>query len=122
VLRVSLSPSPLDHPLPGGSLLQLNYNTHDMTSYDPRKSCGWFSPGPPFGSGHGISSNPHKYRELLSHVWNIVQCLVPLLANAGLLCNAGHPPHWRRNVFWMLLAVIWHAVEDRSVTWTYYEV
>jgi len=28
---------------------------------------------------------------------NIAQCLVPLVANAGLLLNAG-TPHWRRNV------------------------
>jgi hypothetical protein len=30
--------------------------------------------------------------------------VVPLVANAGLLLNAG-TPHWRRNVFWMLLAL-----------------
>src|SRR5712692_174393 len=35
---------------------------------------------------------------------NLVQCVVPLLANAGLLLNAG-TPHWRRNLFWMLIAL-----------------
>src|SRR5437660_1440185 len=42
--------------------------------------------------------------EPLSTFGNLVQCLVPLLANAGLLLNAG-TPHWRRNVFWMLIAM-----------------
>src|SRR6266849_3801941 len=40
----------------------------------------------------------------LSTFGNIAQCLVPLLANAGLLLNAG-TPHWRRNMFWMLAAL-----------------
>jgi signal transduction histidine kinase len=52
---------------------------------------------------------------------NVVQCIVPLLANAGLLLNAG-TPHWRRNIFWMLLALsctLWMIGEFQ---WTYYEV
>jgi len=52
---------------------------------------------------------------------NIVQCIVPLLANAGLLLNAG-TPHWRRNLFWMLIAMsctLWMIGEFQ---WTYYEV
>ena len=52
---------------------------------------------------------------------NVVQCIVPLLANAGLLLNAG-TPHWRRNLFWMLLALsctLWMVGEFQ---WTYYEV
>ena len=40
----------------------------------------------------------------LSTFGNLVQCLVPLVANAGLLANAG-TPLWRRNAFWMLLAL-----------------
>jgi len=52
---------------------------------------------------------------------NVVQCIVPLIANAGLLLNAG-TPHWRRNLFWMLLALgctLWMVGE---LQWTYYEV
>ena len=35
---------------------------------------------------------------------DLAQCLAPLLANAGLLLNASSP-HWRKNTFWMLLAL-----------------
>ncbi len=52
---------------------------------------------------------------------NLMQCLVPLFANAGLLSNAA-TPHWRRNTFWMLLALgcsMWLAGQ---LIWTYYEV
>jgi signal transduction histidine kinase len=52
---------------------------------------------------------------------NLVQCLVPLIANAGLLANAG-TPIWRRNAFWMLLALgctLWMLGQFQ---WTYYEV
>jgi signal transduction histidine kinase len=57
----------------------------------------------------------------LSTFGNLVQCLVPLIANAGLLANAGTPV-WRRNAFWMLLALgctLWMAGQFE---WTYYEV
>jgi signal transduction histidine kinase len=57
----------------------------------------------------------------LSTFGNLVQCLVPLVANAGLLANAG-TPLWRRNAFWMLLALsctLWMAGQ---FAWTYYEV
>src|ERR1700739_2042724 len=57
----------------------------------------------------------------LSSFGDVVQCFVPLLANAGLLINAG-TPHWRRNLFWMLLALsctMWMAGQFQ---WTYYEV
>lgn len=52
---------------------------------------------------------------------DVMQCLVPLFANAGLLMNAGST-HWRRNAFWMLLALgcsMWMAGQ---LLWTYYEV
>ena len=52
---------------------------------------------------------------------DLVQCILPLIANAGLLLNAG-TPHWRRNIFWMLLALsctLWMIGEFQ---WTYYEV
>jgi signal transduction histidine kinase len=52
---------------------------------------------------------------------NVVQCLVPLLANAGLLLNAG-TPHWRRNVFWMLAAMSCTLWMIGQFQWTYYEV
>jgi len=59
--------------------------------------------------------------ESLSAFGNIVQCLVPLLANAGLLLNAG-TPHWRRNVFWMLAAMSCSLWMIGQFQWTYYEV
>lgn len=52
---------------------------------------------------------------------NIVQCLVPLIANAGLLANAG-TPHWRRNLFWMLIALSCTLWMLGLFQWTYYEV
>ena len=56
----------------------------------------------------------------LSAFGNIVQCLVPLFANAGLLLNAG-TPHWRRNIFWMLLAMSCTLWMIGQFEWTYYE-
>src|SRR5579859_7794639 len=59
--------------------------------------------------------------DVVSTFGNLVQCIVPLLANAGLLLNAG-TPHWRRNIFWMLLAMgctLWMVGQFQ---WTYYEV
>ncbi len=52
---------------------------------------------------------------------NLVQCVVPLLANAGLLLNAG-TPHWRRNLFWMLIAMSCTLWMIGQFQWTYYEV
>src|SRR5712671_5078733 len=57
----------------------------------------------------------------LSTFGNLVQCLLPLLANAGLLLNAG-TPHWRRNIFWMLLAMSCTLWMVGQFEWTYYEV
>ena len=60
-------------------------------------------------------------RESLTVFGNVVQCLVPLVANAGLLANAG-TPHWRRNLFWMLLAMSCTLWMVGQFEWTYYEV
>src|SRR5260370_18823370 len=60
-------------------------------------------------------------RQSLSTFGNIAQWLVPLLANAGLLLNAG-TPHWRRNVFWMLAALSCTLWMIGQFQWTYYEV
>jgi signal transduction histidine kinase len=57
----------------------------------------------------------------LSAFGNITQCFVPLIANAGLLMNAG-TPHWRRNIFWMLLALSCTLWMIGQFEWTYYEV
>src|SRR5438477_1627008 len=57
----------------------------------------------------------------LSAFGNIVRCIVPLFANAGLLLNAG-TPHWRRNIFWMLLAMSCTFWMIGRIEWTYYEV
>jgi signal transduction histidine kinase len=63
---------------------------------------------------------PHGSQQL-STFGNLAQCIVPLVANAFLLLNAG-TPHWRRNIFWMLLALsctLWMLGE---FDWTYWEV
>lgn len=52
---------------------------------------------------------------------DLVQCIVPLVANAGLLANAGTPV-WRRNAFWMLLALGCTLWMIGQFEWTYYEV
>ncbi len=61
------------------------------------------------------------HQDALSTFGNLVQCIVPLLANAGLLLNAG-TPHWRRNIFWMLLAMGCTLWMIGQFQWTYYEV
>src|SRR5712671_4524085 len=65
----------------------------------------------------GLAGHPGT----VSTFGNIVQCIVPLLANAGLLLNAG-TPHWRRNIFWMLLAMSCTLWMIGQFEWTYYEV
>jgi signal transduction histidine kinase len=57
----------------------------------------------------------------LTLIGNVLQCVAPLLANAGLLLNAGSP-HWRRNAFWMLLALGCTMWMGGQLLWTYYEV
>jgi signal transduction histidine kinase len=57
----------------------------------------------------------------LSTFANLVQCVIPLVANAFLLLNAG-TPHWRRNIFWMLLALSCTLWMVGQFDWTYYEV
>ncbi|MGB2645587.1 MAG: HAMP domain-containing sensor histidine kinase [Candidatus Acidiferrum sp.] len=52
---------------------------------------------------------------------DLAQCIVPLLANAGLLLNAG-TPHWRRNLFWMLIAMGCTLWMIGQFEWTYYEL
>jgi signal transduction histidine kinase len=59
--------------------------------------------------------------ESLQTFGNLVQCVVPLLANAGLLLNAG-TPHWRRNLFWMLIAMSCTVWMIGQFQWTYYEI
>ncbi|HEY4818860.1 MAG TPA: HAMP domain-containing sensor histidine kinase [Candidatus Acidoferrum sp.] len=65
----------------------------------------------------GLAGHP----QAVSTFANILQCIVPLLANAGLLLNAG-TPHWRRNIFWMLLALSCTLWMIGQFEWTYYEV
>jgi signal transduction histidine kinase len=62
-----------------------------------------------------------KPGQSLSSFGDIVQCFVPLIANAGLLINAG-TPHWRRNIFWMLLALSCSMWMIGQFEWTYYEI
>jgi len=51
---------------------------------------------------------------------DVAQCAVPLFANAGLLINAG-TPYWRRNIFWMLIALACTLWMVGQFQWTYYE-
>ena len=69
----------------------------------------------------GLSLALHKNLQAVSTFGNLVQCVVPLVANAGLLANAG-TPHWRRNIFWMLLAMGCTLWMIGQFEWTYYEV
>jgi signal transduction histidine kinase len=62
-----------------------------------------------------------KGNHTLTAFGDLAQCLVPLLANAGLLLNAG-TPHWRRNLFWMLLAMGCTLWMIGQFQWTYYEL
>ena len=59
----------------------------------------------------------------LNRFGDIAQCCVPLLAYnaARLLINAG-TPHWRRNLFWMPLALSTTMWMVGQFQWTYYEV
>lgn len=68
-----------------------------------------------------VSLSLHRGSPSLSTFGNLVQCVVPLLANAGLLLNAG-TPHWRRNAFWMLIALSCTLWMIGQFEWTYYEV
>src|SRR5713101_385347 len=70
-------------------------------------------------SAVSLSLKPRS--EPLSTFGNLMQCLVPLVANAGLLLNAG-TPHWRRNSFWMLAALSCTLWMIGQFQWTYYEV
>jgi len=62
-----------------------------------------------------------KGNSALTTFGDLAQCLVPLLANAGLLLNAG-TPHWRRNLFWMLIAMGCTLWMIGQFEWTYYEL
>jgi signal transduction histidine kinase len=68
-----------------------------------------------------VSLSLKRGSEPLTTFGNLVQCIVPLLANAGLLLNAG-TPHWRRNLFWMLIAMSSTVWMIGQFQWTYHEV
>jgi signal transduction histidine kinase len=74
-----------------------------------------------FLGSYAVASLALPAGQSLSTFGNIAQCLVPLLANAGLLLNAG-TPHWRRNMFWMLAALSCSLWMVGQFQWTYYEV
>jgi signal transduction histidine kinase len=63
---------------------------------------------------------PRDSRALITF-GDLVQCILPLFANAGLLLNAG-TPHWRRNLFWMLFAMCCTLWMVGQFEWTYYEI
>ena len=69
----------------------------------------------------GISLSHPRGSQTLVAFGNVVQCIVPLIANAGLLLNAG-TPYWRRNIFWMLIALSCTLWMMGQFQWTYYEV
>ena len=69
----------------------------------------------------GISLLLPRGNHALTAFGDLSQCIVPLLANAGLLLNAG-TPHWRRNLFWMLIAMGCTLWMIGQFEWTYYEL
>jgi signal transduction histidine kinase len=69
----------------------------------------------------GMSLSHPRGSQTLVVFGNVVQCIVPLVANAGLLLNAG-TPYWRRNIFWMLIALSCTLWMIGQFQWTYYEV
>jgi signal transduction histidine kinase len=52
---------------------------------------------------------------------DIAQCFAPLLANLGLLLNASST-HWRKNAFWMLLAMGCTMWMLGQFMWVYFEL
>jgi len=68
-----------------------------------------------------VSLSLKRGSEPLTAFGNVLQCIVPLLANAGLLLNAG-TPQWRRNLFWMLIAMSCSLWMIGQFQWTYHEV
>jgi signal transduction histidine kinase len=89
----------------------------------PSKKIAWMSGACLlFVAGYAIVSLSLKPGHLaLTTFGDLVQCIVPLIANAGLLANAG-TPIWRRNAFWMLLALSCTLWMVGQFEWTYYEV
>lgn len=69
----------------------------------------------------GMSVTHARGSQTLVVFGDVVQCIVPLIANAGLLLNAG-TPYWRRNIFWMLIALSCTLWMVGQFQWTYYEV
>ena len=69
----------------------------------------------------GMSLTHARGSQTLIAFGDVVQCIVPLIANAGLLLNAG-TPYWRRNIFWMLIALGCTLWMMGQFQWTYYEV
>jgi signal transduction histidine kinase len=69
----------------------------------------------------GVSLALPRGNHALIAFGNLAQCILPLLANAGLLLNAG-TPHWRRNLFWMLLAMGCTLWMIGQFEWTYFEL
>src|SRR5713101_8158263 len=68
-----------------------------------------------------VSLSLKRGSESLITFGDLVQCILPLFANAGLLLNAG-TPHWRRNLFWMLFAMCCTLWMIGQFEWTYYEI
>src|SRR6266699_3336966 len=52
---------------------------------------------------------------------DIFQCVLPLVVNSALLRNA-ITPNWRKNAFWMLLALGCSLLLGGQSIWTYIEV
>lgn len=68
-----------------------------------------------------VSLSLPRGSQSLTTFGNVTQCIVPLIANAGLLLNAG-TPHWRRNLFWMFIALGCTLWMIGQFQWTYFEV
>lgn len=71
--------------------------------------------------GYSLASLTMQADYPLTALGDITQSLIPLLANAGLLLNAG-TRQWRRNAFWMLLALSCTLWMFGQFEWVYFEL
>lgn len=71
--------------------------------------------------GYGLAAATIAPGYPLMALGDITQSLLPLVANAGLLLNAG-TRQWRRNAFWMLLALSCTLWMFGQFEWVYFEL
>ncbi len=102
-----------------GDSLESTFWSSEMT---PLRSTRWIvAPWILLVGSYAVASLVLRPGPHLTAFGDIAQCVVPLFANAGLLLNAASP-QWRRNAFWMLLALGCTFWLVGQLQWTYFEV